>query len=47
MGRANTLTGPNDTLWNMLTWEPITTGSISTSEVSINRITWAFSIHNS
>lgn len=34
MGKANTPTGPSDTLWNMSTSEPITTGSTSTSEVS-------------
>lgn len=34
MGQANTLTDPNDTLWNMLTSAPITTESTSTSEVN-------------
>lgn len=34
MGQANMQTGPNDTLWSMLTLAPITTESTSTSEVS-------------
>lgn len=35
MDQANMLTGPNDTLWSMLTLVPITTESTSTLEVSI------------
>lgn len=38
MDKANMLTGPNDTLWNTSTSEPITTGSTSTSEVNDGRI---------
>lgn len=33
MGQANILTGPSDTLWNMLTLEPITIENTFTSEV--------------
>lgn len=37
MDQAIMLTGPKDTLWNMLTLEHIITGSTSTSEVSQKR----------